>query len=131
MSRTATAARPTGPSATMSRASGSGRRALLWPAAVVLAFAAGLAAVVGWNTFTAGQLRPGAVISGTVSVVNHDGSAICLVPDGGGQQFCSIPFVQAGSSPFAVGQHVTGRVAQIDNGQYSGEVFIVTSPGPK
>jgi hypothetical protein len=132
MSKTMAAAQPTQPaSLTASRVRGSGRKALVWPATVALAFTAGVAAMFGWNNFTAGQLQPGSYLSGTVSVVNHDGSAICLLPDGGGHQFCSTPFLQAGASPLAVGQHVTGRVAQIDNGEYSGEVFVVTTPGPK
>lgn len=116
------------PTATASRRSGSS--GLLWPIAVVLAFAIGVTAATGWNALTGGQLQPGPVIGGTISVVNHNGSAICLTPDGGGKEFCGTPFLQAGSAPLAVGQHVSGRTAQLNNGSFSGEVFIVTTPGP-
>jgi len=101
-----------------------------WPLAVVLSFAVGATVVIGWNALTAGELQPGPTIAGTISVVNHDGSAVCLMPDGGGRELCTTPFLQAGSAPLTVGQHVTGRLAQLKSGAFTGEVFIVTSPGP-
>ncbi len=71
-------------------------------------------------------------VSGTVTVVNYNGSAFCLDTDGSGAQFCSEPYQRAGSAALVVGEHVTGSVALLSTGPSSAmEVFILTDPQPE
>ncbi|GAC1675720.1 MAG: hypothetical protein NVS9B8_17770 [Candidatus Limnocylindrales bacterium] len=77
------------------------------------------------------RLRATREVSGTVTVVNHNGSAFCLDTDGSGVQFCSEPYQRVGSGPLVVGQHVTGTVALLSTGPTRAtEVFILTDPQP-
>ena len=77
------------------------------------------------------HLRVTREVSGTVSVVNYNGSAFCLDTDGSAVQFCSVPYQRVGSAPFVVGEHVTGSVSLLSTGLSSAmEVFILTDPQP-
>ena len=84
----------------------------------------GLAAKMGWQVAAV-------EVSGTVTVVNYNGSAFCLDSDVSGEQFCSEPYQRVGSTPLVVGEHVTGTVALLSTGpSVAMEVFILTDPQP-
>jgi hypothetical protein len=67
-------------------------------------------------------------MSGTVQVVSEDGSAVCIVPDGESEQWCSALYTQ-GLSGVNVGDHVTVKVMQLisDNGRSSSDLFLIPS----
>jgi hypothetical protein len=104
-----------------------------WPAtAIVLAFLAGAVGGVLWlNGQHGNDVELGEHFAGTVSQVASDGTGICLTEDGNGQQRCSTPMMQSGSSVPQVGEHVTVTVARVRiNEDAQSEVFIVVVPPP-
>ena len=107
---------------------------LRWPAAVAAWLALALIVVigiVGVGNLLATRLHVTRELSGTVTLVNHDGSAFCLDPDGSGDQFCSAPYQLVGSAALVVGERVTGTIAELPIGpSMTMEVFIVTDPHP-
>ena len=113
------------------RALSSWRR-LRWPVAIGAWLAVGLVALSGIVSAAdpgSTHLRVTREVSGTVTVVNYDGSAFCLDNDGSGEQFCSEPYQRVGSAPLVVGEHVTGSVALLSIGPSSAkEVFVLTAP---
>ncbi len=106
--------------------------ALRWPAALAAWLVVGSIAVTGIvNAVDPGSryLRVTRDVSGTVTVVNYNGSAFCLDSDVSGVQFCSETYQRLGSAPLVVGEHVTGAVARLSTGPSSAmEVFILTDP---
>lgn len=77
-----------------------------------------------------GPVRPGQVLTGTVSAVDETEASVCVQPDRG-PAVCSIPFQQRGAPALHVGERVQVRVAQIKTGQDSSiQILIVTSPAP-
>lgn len=77
-----------------------------------------------------GPVRPGQVVTGTVSAVDETAASVCVQPDRG-PAVCSIPFQQRGSAPLHVGERVQVQVAQIKTGRDSSiQILIVTSPAP-
>ncbi len=116
------------------RALNSWRR-LRWPAAIGVWLVVGLIVLSGMVSAAdpgSTRLRVTREVSGTVTVVNHNGSAFCLDTDVSGVQFCSEPYQRVGSTPLVVGEHVTGTVALLSTGPSSAkEVFILTDPRPK
>jgi hypothetical protein len=115
------------------RALGSWRR-LRWPAAIGAWLVVGSIVISGMVSAAdpgSTHLRVTREVSGSVTVVNYDGSAFCLDTDGSGEQFCSEPYQRGGSAPLVVGEHVTGTAAWLSTGPSSAvEVFIVTDPRP-
>ena len=115
------------------RALSSWRR-LRWPAAFGAWLVVGLIVLSGMVSAAepgSTHLRVTREVSGTVTVVNYNGSAFCLDTDGSGVQFCSVPYQRVGSAPLVVGEHVTGSVALLSTGLSSAmEVFILTDPQP-
>jgi hypothetical protein len=107
---------------------------LRWPAAIGAWLVVGLIVLSGMvNAADPGSmhLRVTREVSGTVTVVNYNGSAFCLDTDVSGAQFCSDPYQRVGSGPLVVGEHVTGTVALLSTGPSSAtEVFILTDPQP-
>ncbi len=107
-------------------------RRLRWPFAIGAWLVVGLlllpsfASAVGPGSSHLGVVRE---VSGTVSLVNFDGTAFCLDTDATGEQYCSIPYRSA-SDPLVVGEHVTGTVVRISSGDGSVEAFVVTDPAP-
>jgi hypothetical protein len=115
------------------RALSSWRR-LRWPAAFGAWLVVGLIVLSGMVSAAepgSTHLRVTREVSGTVTVVNYDGSAFCLDTDVSGVQFCSELYQRVGSAPLVVGEHVTGTVALLSTGPSSAmEVFILTDPQP-
>lgn len=72
-------------------------------------------------------------VTGTIVGVDSSGSAVCLRPDAGGEQLCSIPLQRPGSPSLFVGQHVGVAIASIATGTPGNfiQVFVVYSPPPK
>jgi hypothetical protein len=75
---------------------------------IVLACLLGFA--VGWiaaGRFAAsGPVSPTATFYGVVTGVDATGSAICVMPDGGSNQRCSIPLLRPGTPTLRVNQRV-------------------------
>jgi hypothetical protein len=109
-------------------------RSLRWPAAIGAWLVVGLIVLSGIVSAAdpgSRHLRVTREVSGTVTVVNYNGSAFCLDTDGSAAQFCSVPHQRVGSAPLVVGEHVTGTVALISTGPTSTlEVFVLTDPHP-
>jgi hypothetical protein len=107
---------------------------LRWPAAIGAWFVVGLIALSGMVSAAdpgSPHLRATRELSGTVTVVNYNGSAFCLDSDVSGEQFCSQPYQRVGSTPLVVGEHVSGTVALLSTGpSVAMEVFVVTDPQP-
>lgn len=107
---------------------------LRWPAAIGAWLVIGLVVLSGVVSAAdpgSTHLRVTREVSGTVTVVNFNGSAFCLDTDVSGVQFCSEPYQGVGSAPLVVGEHVTGTVALLSTGPSSAmEVFILTDPQP-
>lgn len=107
---------------------------LRWPAAIGAWLVIGLVALRGLASAAdpgSTHLRVTREVSGTVTVVNYNGSAFCLDTDVSGVQFCSEPYERVGSAPLVVGRHVTGTVALLSTGPSSAmEVFILIDPQP-
>ena len=97
---------------------------------LILAFGLGwgLAAII-YN----GDSKPLKVVghlSGTVTAVDVDGSAICITPPKG-TQHCSIPLMRPGQPKLQMGQRVEVSIQRLDlGGGSSEEVFVVTDPRP-
>lgn len=90
---------------------------------IALAFALGWVASVAWTA--TGQLRLVDRVSGTVSVVNVAGAAICLEPDGGGQQRCSVVYQRPDAASLEVGDHVSVAVGVLRTGpDREEEIFV-------
>jgi hypothetical protein len=82
-----------GPRKPLRRALNSWPR-LRWPAAIGAWFVVGLIAFSGMVSAAdpgSPHLRVTREVSGTVTVVNYNGSAFCLDSDVSGEQFCSEP----------------------------------------
>ena len=72
-------------------------------------------------------------LSGTITAVDADGSAICITPDHSAHQSqqCSIPLMRPGQPKLQEGQRVEVSIQRLDLGGGSSEdVFVVTDPGP-
>lgn len=107
---------------------------LRWPAAIGAWLVVGLIGLSGLVSAAdpgSTHLRVTREVSGIVTVVNYNGSAFCLDPDGSSEQFSSGSYQRVGSAPLVVGEHVTGTVAWLSTGPSSAiEVFILTDPQP-
>jgi len=96
-----------------------------------------LAFGLGWGLATIihnGGTKPLKVVghlSGTITAVDVDGSAICITPSNGGAQHCSIPLMRPGQPKLQMGQRVEVSIQRLDLGGGSWEeVFVVTNPRP-
>jgi hypothetical protein len=92
---------------------------------------------LGWGLATIidnGGSKPLKVVghlTGTITAVDVDGSAICITPSKGGAQHCSIPLMRPGQPKLQMGQRVEVSIQRLDlGGGSSEEVFVVTNPGP-
>jgi hypothetical protein len=91
---------------------------------------------LGWGVATIishGGTKPLKIVgylSGTITAVDVDGSAICITPSNGAQH-CGAPLMRPGQPKLQMGQHVEVSVQRLDLGEGSSEdVFVVTNPGP-
>lgn len=108
------------------------RLTAIWPIlAITVAFGLGWAGgSILPSAARSARLSIGQEIMGVVSIANHDGSKVCITPDGDRQQRCSVVYQLVGSAPLKVGDHVQIAVGSIRHGNISDEVFIVTGrPG--
>lgn len=116
------------------RAASRARWVRWWPAlAIAVAFATGWIGSGVWSSgFGTNNFRPGEQFEGTVTLVNQDGSAVCIAKEPDERQRCSGVFQLVGSPILHVGDRVSVASGIIwPRGQESGiEVFIVTVPPP-
>ena len=90
---------------------------------IALAFALGWAASLAWAA--TGPLRLVDRVSGIVSVVNVSGAAICLEPDGGGPQRCSVVYQRPDTARLEVGGRVIVAVGVLRTGpDREEEIFV-------
>jgi hypothetical protein len=120
-------AAPTSVSTPTPRAAARGRRVPWLPVlAATLSFALGWAASGAWSATTG--LRITERLSGTVSLVNTTGEAICLAPDGDGPQRCGVAFEPRDERPLAVGDHVAAAVGWLRTSRGTDEeVFVIVT----
>ncbi len=107
-------------------------RRIRWPAAIAASLLAATLAVAGLVNAVGPDLtslHPIRAVAGTVTIVNQEGDAFCLDPDGGGDQFCSVAYQPLGSAALVVGQHASGTVLlrPIRAGAAE-EIFIASAP---
>jgi hypothetical protein len=98
-------------------------------AAVLIAlagFALG-AGIVAVQLTAHGPVRIDREVSGEVTLVNVDGTSVCLAEDGGGAQFCSDIVKRPEFPALAVGQRITGTVLWSPVAAGSGQLLLVTS----
>jgi hypothetical protein len=98
-----------------------------WLALVVAAL------VIGWLAATAwlgtAPLRYVGTVEGTVSLVNEDGTKLCVEPDGGGAARCGVVYRPSGARSAAPGEHVSVAVAVLRAGNgLDTEVFVLLAP---
>ncbi len=92
----------------------------------VTAFLLG-ALATAWFTHSLGAIRLDREVTGTVTLVNEEGSSLCLNEDRGGTQFCSELLSRPNDAAPRVGQHVTGTIVWVPISNGSAEAFIITS----
>lgn len=103
-----------------------------YPPAALLALAVA-ALVLGWLAatawFGAAPLRYGGTVEGTVSLVNEDGTKLCIEPDGGGRLRCGVVYGPTGARSPAPGEHVSVAVGVLraDEGLET-EIFVIIVP---
>jgi hypothetical protein len=106
-----------------------------WPAAGPIVFlVAVLASVaVGW------YLRAGAggthgvaligELAGRVSAINESGAKLCIAPEGGGDQRCSVVYRRPDAQPLSVGDQISVAIGRLPAGEGDWiEIFIAEEP---
>ena len=92
----------------------------------VAAFVAG-ALIVAVASHSLGPVRIDRQVAGVITVVNEDGSSICLTEDSGGAEFCSDVLKRADAPAPTVGQRVTGTIIWTPVAAGSAQALLVTS----
>lgn len=100
---------------------------------LVVSLVASLAIACGPASGPSDPVTISRFVTGMIVGVDSSGSAICLRPDAGGDQLCSIPLQRPGSPSLFVGQHVGVAIASIATGTPGSfiQVFVVYSPPPR
>jgi hypothetical protein len=92
----------------------------------VAAFLAG-ALIVAVASHAFGPVRLDRQVIGVVTLVNADGSSLCLTEDSGGAEFCSDVLTRANASAPTLGQRVTGTIVWTPTTGGSAQGLLVTS----
>jgi hypothetical protein len=98
-------------------------------ALVLVAVASSLAGalVVAVASHYFGPVRIDRQITGVVTIVNEDGSSLCLTEESGGAEFCSDLLKRANAPAPNVGQRVTGTIVWTPTQNGIGQSLLVTA----
>ena len=77
-----------------------------------------------------GVVRVDRDATGVLSIVNREGSAICLAEDQTGSELCGSVLQQPGSGSLSVGQRVAVTIIWISQTSGASQALVITSPHP-
>ena len=93
----------------------------------VLAFATGWLASTAWLGLA--PLRYAATVTGTVTLVNEDGTKLCIQPDKGGGQLCGVVLGPPRPDGPSVGDHLSVVVGWLRvSDALDQEIFVIAAP---
>ena len=103
--------------------------------AMMLLGAAAIGAAIGSATVATqahlfGVVRVDRDATGVLSIVNREGSAICLAEDQTGSELCGSVLQQPGSGSLSVGQRVAVTIIWISQTSGASQALVITSPHP-
>jgi hypothetical protein len=95
-----------------------------WPIIAVAALVLGWLAATAW--FDLAPLRYGGTVEGIVSLVNEDGTKLCIEPADGGRLRCGVVYGPPGASPPTAGRPVAVVVATLQaTAGLETEIFVI------